>query len=111
MTVKGDRISAQAVAAQLKADARAETPFARCVSNGWSFVYSVPCKAIPYMGLSAQLWPVGRGSKEHDWFFLGQVMGAIGVPVGSCAVASDVATADPNSVLKWLWAPEEKSSC
>jgi len=97
-------------ASKLLAGSKASTNALRMFrldTKGWSFVYSGPSLKVPAMGFSAQLIPKGRGSTEADWYYLGEVLAAIGSPYASGPAAfiffTDVATANPNSVLKWLW--------
>jgi hypothetical protein len=81
-------------------------PTGEVIADGWRFLYSEPTDTVPFYGFSAMLWPEGRGFTEADWYTLGQVSAAIGVPTQSperLVFNTDVATVDPNSVLKWLW--------
>ena len=82
-------------------------------AGGWRFVYNIPgfCGGDFY-GLSASLWPMGRGSTVKDWDYLGKIMAAIGMPSpedpSKFRYFTDVKTADPNSVLKWMWMEPSK---
>lgn len=95
------------VALALKEQAR-KTWLAKVFANGWSFGYNQPGGITPGMfGFSAMLQPECRSSTIEDWQYLGAVMGAVGVPLpegpSRFVYYTDAATADPNSVLKWLW--------
>ena len=104
------------VAMRLKEEARTKK-MARVDANGWSFVYSTPefLKAAggQSYGFSAMLQPECRSSTVEDWQYLGAVMGAIGMPSPEdptlFRLYTDVATADPNSALKWFWDEPEKN--
>lgn len=100
---------AQEVACLLRSDA-ADRKEGHIVFRGWQFFYS---ESSGRAGLTAQLWPKGRGSTEGDWRFLGMVSAALGVPPDDAAdrflMRTDVGAADPNSVLKWIWKTELKN--
>lgn len=102
------------VAMKLKELARTER-IAHVNANGWSFVYNTPeyftaaGLPCPMYGFSAMLYPKGRGSTVEDWHYLGEVIGSIGSPPidqkDKFTFWTDAATANPNSILKWLWKP------
>jgi hypothetical protein len=80
----------------------------RVVSAGWAFLFS--CKGDGKGRLcvfSAQLVPVGRGSLDEDWKYLGAVMARVGVPpkAEQCAVWTDLGAddLDCNGVLLFVW--------
>jgi len=82
-------------------------------ANGWRFQYSADdllegggqlCQ------FSAQLVPVGRGSDEEDWQFLGAVMATLGVPGPDGPApgveevkAPDLANDPPGDRHRWIW--------
>lgn len=90
-------------------------PIAGVKANGFSFAYTRPSPMIPGVYVfSAMLQPEGRGSTTDDWDYLGKVMGFLGVPLPEgperFKYFTDVATADPNSVLKWVWTDSHASA-
>lgn len=69
-------------------------------AGAWSFGLSHGYEWI----LSAQLCPQGRGSKESDWKFLGEMAGAVGAPVESLVTPFD--ETHPNDTHYWIWPSE-----
>jgi hypothetical protein len=98
------------VALKLKEEAK-KKPIGGVIANGWSFGYSLPSAELGY-GFSAMLYPKGRSSTTEDWEYLGKVQALVGMPLPDgkegFTFFTDVATADPNSVLKWFW-PDPKA--
>jgi len=82
----------------------------RVVSAGWRFLFSSKDDAEGSLCVfSAQLVPVGRGSLDEDWKYLGAVMARVGVPskAEQCAVWTDLGSddLDCNGVLLFAWSP------
>ena len=53
--------------------------------------------------LSASLWPRGRSSTTRDWDYLGQMLGAVGVPDPKRCCLTPIETTHPNDVHYWQW--------
>jgi hypothetical protein len=54
--------------------------------------------------LSASLQPIGRGSTEKDWHYLGQMVAAVRAPLEACKTPPD--KTHPNAVHYWVWQEE-----
>ena len=103
------------VALRLRESATKNGWMGRVTANGWSFAYNRPVRgnsAMNFYGFSAMLQPKCRSSSVEDWEYLGQVMKAMEMPEptdrSKFLYYTDLATEDPNSVLKWLWNEEAK---
>ena len=73
----------------------------RWYDGAWEFLLSLG-NELPLWGLSAMLYPRGRGSTLDDWTRLGRWTAALGLPKGDREIGKTVDTV-PNAVHKWLW--------
>ena len=82
-------------------------PCPTIVLRGWRFAFSRGPFGVG-LHLSASLYPPGRGSKDVDWEFLGQVVAVLGAPRD--ALVTPFETTPPNAVHHWTWTPEPKEA-
>jgi hypothetical protein len=71
------------------------------VIDGWKFALEREMMSLPGMHLSASLFPIGRGSTEADWHFLGEALAVLGAPEDS--LLTPLETTPPNAVHHWHW--------
>jgi hypothetical protein len=85
------------VVQSLKIEAKSGATIPPVILGAWRVVISYSEPNV--FRLIMQLWPLGRGSSEEDWFLLGRIGAALGAPEAPTK-ADDK---NPNAPIEWIW--------